>query len=176
MGWTIGVLGFDSRRGLGILLSTAASRTAAGPTQPPIQRVPGALSLGIKRPGVKLTIHQHLIPRSTNEWSYTSTPQYAFMALCSVKKSTGTTLPLPFWPLLTQSQVTVQAVQRQWSVDITIIAAEFWVAAEWSWNYYGNLEEVYSHMRHNAASLFHCYTNVMSRHQNAGQNHNLKTL
>jgi hypothetical protein len=32
---------------------------------------------------------------SKNEWRYTSTPQYAFMAWCSVK-STGTTLPLPF--------------------------------------------------------------------------------
>jgi hypothetical protein len=51
MGWTIGVLGFDSRRGLGIFLFTIASRTALGPTQPPIQWVPGALSRGIKRPG-----------------------------------------------------------------------------------------------------------------------------
>jgi hypothetical protein len=33
-----------------------------------------------------------------NAWSYTSTPQYAFMTWCSVKKkSTGTTLPLPRW-------------------------------------------------------------------------------
>jgi hypothetical protein len=51
MGWTIGVLGFDSRRGVGIFLFTTASRTALGPTQPPIQWVPGALSLGVKRPG-----------------------------------------------------------------------------------------------------------------------------
>jgi hypothetical protein len=36
-GWTIGVLGFDSRRGLGIFLFTTVSRTALGPTQPPIQ-------------------------------------------------------------------------------------------------------------------------------------------
>jgi hypothetical protein len=36
-GWTIGVLGFDSWRGLGIFLFTTASRTALGPTQPPIQ-------------------------------------------------------------------------------------------------------------------------------------------
>jgi hypothetical protein len=34
----------------------------------------GSLSLG-----VKLTTHLHLVPRSKNEWSYTSTPQYAFM-------------------------------------------------------------------------------------------------
>jgi hypothetical protein len=45
-GWTIGVLGFDSRRGLGILLFTTASRTVLGPTQPPIQWVSGALSMG----------------------------------------------------------------------------------------------------------------------------------
>jgi hypothetical protein len=51
MGWTIGVLGFGSRRGLGIFLFTTASRTALGPTQLPIQWVPGALSLGVKRPG-----------------------------------------------------------------------------------------------------------------------------
>jgi hypothetical protein len=50
-GWTIGVLGFDSRRGLGIFLFITASRTALGPTQLPIQRVPGALSLGVKRLG-----------------------------------------------------------------------------------------------------------------------------
>jgi hypothetical protein len=43
--------GFDSRKGLGIFLFTTASRPALGPTQPPIQWEPGALSLGIKRPG-----------------------------------------------------------------------------------------------------------------------------
>jgi hypothetical protein len=46
-----GVLGFDSRQGLGIFLFTTASRTALGPTQSPIQWVQGALSLGVKRPG-----------------------------------------------------------------------------------------------------------------------------
>jgi hypothetical protein len=48
---SIWVLGFDSRRGLGIFLFTTASGTALGPTRPPIQWVLGALSLGVKRPG-----------------------------------------------------------------------------------------------------------------------------
>jgi hypothetical protein len=35
----------------GIILFTTASRTALDPTEPPIQGVPGASLLGIKRPG-----------------------------------------------------------------------------------------------------------------------------
>jgi hypothetical protein len=50
-GWTIGVLGFDFWRGLGIFLFTNAFRTALGPTQLHVQWVPGALSLGVKLPG-----------------------------------------------------------------------------------------------------------------------------
>jgi hypothetical protein len=50
-GWTIWVLGFDSWWGLGIFLFTTMSRMDLEPTQPPIQWVPGALSLGAKRPG-----------------------------------------------------------------------------------------------------------------------------
>jgi hypothetical protein len=47
--------------GLGIFLFTA-SRTALGPTQPPIQWGPGALSLGVKRPGREA---DHSTPSST---------------------------------------------------------------------------------------------------------------
>jgi hypothetical protein len=36
--------------GAGNFLFTTASRTALGPTQPPIQWIPGFLSLGVKRP------------------------------------------------------------------------------------------------------------------------------
>jgi hypothetical protein len=42
---------FHSRRGLGIFLFTTAYRLALGPTQPPIQWVPAALSHGVKWPG-----------------------------------------------------------------------------------------------------------------------------
>jgi hypothetical protein len=48
--WTIGWSAFDSRRELGIFLFHTASRPVLGPTEPPIQWVPGALSLGLKRP------------------------------------------------------------------------------------------------------------------------------
>jgi hypothetical protein len=53
----IGVLEFDSRRGLGIFLFTTASRTVLVLTEPPIQWVPRALSLGVKRPGLEMTTH-----------------------------------------------------------------------------------------------------------------------
>jgi hypothetical protein len=49
-------------------------QNGSGPTQPPIQWVPGALSLGVKWPGREV---DHSPPSSAevkNEWSYTSTP------------------------------------------------------------------------------------------------------
>jgi hypothetical protein len=49
-GLEIGILGFDFRRELGIFLFTTASRTALGPTQPPIQWISGDLSLVVKQP------------------------------------------------------------------------------------------------------------------------------
>jgi hypothetical protein len=43
----------------------SVSRPALGPTQPPVQWVPGVLSPGVKRGrGVTLTTHLHLVPRS----------------------------------------------------------------------------------------------------------------
>jgi hypothetical protein len=45
-------IGFDSRRGQRIFPLASVSRPALGPTQPPVQWVPGALSPGVKaRPG-----------------------------------------------------------------------------------------------------------------------------
>jgi hypothetical protein len=56
------------------------SRPALGPTQPPVQWVPGVLSPGLKRGlGVTLTTHPHLVPRSSMSRSYTSSPPSTFM-------------------------------------------------------------------------------------------------
>jgi hypothetical protein len=84
-GWTIGVLGFDSRRGLGIYLFTTASRAALGPTQLPVQLVPRAPSLGVKRPGREADDSPPSNAEVKNVWSYISTPQYVFMALVKYK-------------------------------------------------------------------------------------------
>jgi hypothetical protein len=65
---------FETREGLGIFLFTTVSRPVLGSTQPPIQWVLGALSLGAKRPGREA---DHTPPSSAevkNAWSYTSTP------------------------------------------------------------------------------------------------------
>jgi hypothetical protein len=78
-------VGFESRRGLGIFLFTTASSSVLGPTQPPIQWVPGALSMGVKRPDREADHSPPSSAESRNVWSYTSTPQYIFMAWCLVK-------------------------------------------------------------------------------------------
>jgi hypothetical protein len=72
--WTIGVLGFDSRRGLGIFFFATVSRMALGPTQPPTQWVPETLFLGAKRPGREADHSSGSSAEVKNAWSYTSTP------------------------------------------------------------------------------------------------------
>jgi hypothetical protein len=60
-------------------------KSALGPSQPHIQRVPGTLPLGVERLGREA---DHSPPSSAevkNAWNYTSTPQYIFMAWCLVK-------------------------------------------------------------------------------------------
>jgi hypothetical protein len=82
----IWVLGFDCRPGLGIFLLPTAFREALEPTRPPIPRVTEVISLGVKRPGREA---DHSPPSSAeikNAWSYTSTPQYVFMAWYLVKQ------------------------------------------------------------------------------------------
>jgi len=77
-----------------IFLFAKDSRPALEPTQPPIQCVLRAFSLGVKRP-IRETDHSLLSSVEVkNVWSYTSTSQYVFMALCLVKSGDNLTFNL----------------------------------------------------------------------------------
>jgi hypothetical protein len=89
-----------------IFYFSTASRTALRPTQPPIQWVPGILSLGVKRPGREA---DHSPPSSAevNEWVelYLHSPYTPLWR--GAQLSTGTTLPFTFtfWYLLSISSI-----------------------------------------------------------------------
>jgi hypothetical protein len=71
--------------GLGIFLFTTASRTALVPIEPPIQWVPEALSLGVKRSAREA---DHSPPSNAEVQECVALyllPQYVFMAWCLVK-------------------------------------------------------------------------------------------
>jgi hypothetical protein len=72
-------------------------QNGSGAHPPPLQWIPGALSLGVKRPGREV---DHLPSSSAevkNAWSYNSTPQYAFMAWCLVKYRGNFTFTFTFY-------------------------------------------------------------------------------
>jgi hypothetical protein len=60
-------------------LFSTSSRLAVGPTQPPLQCVPGALSPGIKWQGREADHSPPASAKVKKMWIYTSTPPYAFM-------------------------------------------------------------------------------------------------
>jgi hypothetical protein len=65
--------GVSPGRGKIFLLSTS-SRLTLEPTQPSIQQLPGAFSLGIKRPGCEADHSPQTSAEVENAWIYTSTP------------------------------------------------------------------------------------------------------
>jgi hypothetical protein len=96
LGYGLDDQGFESLEGLGVFLFTIISRPGLGPTRPPIQWLPGALSLGVKRPEREADRSHPSSSEVKNAWGYTSTPQYAFMAWCSVKHRKTFTFTLPY--------------------------------------------------------------------------------
>jgi hypothetical protein len=69
-----------------------SSRPALGPTESPIQVVPKALSLGIKRLGREADYSHATSAEVKKAWIYASTPPYVFMAWCLVKRGDQFTL------------------------------------------------------------------------------------
>jgi hypothetical protein len=74
--------GFESRQGLGIFHFTIAFSPTLGSTQSLIQWVPGALSLGVKRPGRE---GDHLTQSSAEVKEWVELYLHSPMAWCSVK-------------------------------------------------------------------------------------------
>jgi hypothetical protein len=85
LGYGLDELGFESRQELRIFLLTIVSRPVLGPTQPAIQLVLEAFSLGVKRQTREADHSPPFSAEVKNAWSYTSTPQNAFMTWYSVK-------------------------------------------------------------------------------------------
>jgi hypothetical protein len=86
LGYGLDNRGFESRQGVVIYLFTTTSRPGLGPIHPPVQWVPRALSLGLKRPEREADHSIHLVPSSRMRGTIPPLRQYAFMAWCLVKK------------------------------------------------------------------------------------------
>jgi hypothetical protein len=82
--WTTGVQ-FPAREMMVFFLVIAMSRPALGPTDPPIQWVPGLFTTAIKRTGREADRSPPSSGEVKNGWSYTSTPTHVFMEWCSFK-------------------------------------------------------------------------------------------
>jgi hypothetical protein len=86
--------GFNTTQSQEISLLATRSRWALEPIQSPIQRVPGALSAGLKRTGRGA---YHSPPPNTKvkkDWRYNSTPSYIFMTWCLINTEDN------FWAFL----------------------------------------------------------------------------
>jgi hypothetical protein len=95
------------------------SRPALGSTQPSIQRVPEALSLGVKQPGRET---DHSSPASTQvkkTWVYTSTPPYVFKAYCLIKHRDNFTFKIEAYiPVLAVFHNILQYLFQLWYMRI----------------------------------------------------------
>jgi hypothetical protein len=71
---------YESRQRQEIFVSSETSRSVLGLTLPHIQWVPGGSFSVVNRLGREFSHPPPPIPKVKNEWNYTSTPLYIFMA------------------------------------------------------------------------------------------------
>jgi len=76
------------RKDRNFFIFTTASKPALVPTQPPIQWIPAALSLGLRLPGLETDNSSPSSAEVTNAWNYTSTSPYVFMVWYLIKQGT----------------------------------------------------------------------------------------
>jgi len=106
------------------------SRPALGPTELPVQGVPTAVSLGLKRPGPEATHSPPaLSSKVKNAWSYNFTPPYV---------STGSASPLPGYmtdQLSVHSESLVKPAYARHPNCHSFINRLFWKAEKELWPY-----------------------------------------
>jgi hypothetical protein len=100
---------------------------------PQPEDTPGALSLGVKRPGREA---DHSPPSSDEvkyAWSYTSTPQFVFMAWCLVKHRDNFTLtPISFIRNLVIRHAVVTGIHLTWT---HLCQTQIFLSVLGSWTY-----------------------------------------
>jgi len=112
---------FDSQQGQEMFVFSNSPDRLWGSTHPPVHWIPGGLSREVER----LNTYLHLVPRSRNPWSSTSTPPYAFIAWCSIKCFTFTSILLRLTNFM---RFQVKRV-KIWVVGLMIVTPRSLVAA-----------------------------------------------
>jgi hypothetical protein len=92
VGWAAEGFGVCPSKGKVFLISTS-SRLVLGPTQPPVQRVQGSLSLGVKRLGREADHSPLTSAKVENTWICTSQFHRYLHGVVLNQLSTGITLP-----------------------------------------------------------------------------------
>jgi hypothetical protein len=85
MGWTTGVQLLAGEM-MGFFLFAIVSRPALGPTQPPIQWILRALSLGIKQPACEADHSPLSCAEVKTAWTYTFILPYLLVTWCLIKQ------------------------------------------------------------------------------------------
>jgi len=97
---------------VGFFLFSTAFRLALGPTQPPIQWVSGAHTLGVKLMGRKLTAHLHPVPRLRLHGAVHPLLRYIFVVWCLVKHRDNFTFMIIVTVVVPCSLITSECLQN----------------------------------------------------------------